>query len=293
MDMEIEVIGITKTYGRSAPALKNVNIVIPSGVYGLIGRNGAGKTTFLRILASVLPPTEGKILLDGKDVRDDLGAYRKKLGYLPQNTRLMPQLNIVEFLEYIALIKGIKDKAVIKSEVERCIAIAGLENERKKRLSKYSGGMLRRAGIAQALIGDPEIIIIDEPTTGLDPEERLHFLNLISAIGANKNIVLSTHIIHDIENICRSVCILNKGDVMYSGAVADMVKSIDGMLWEVGTPVGAEQEIKKAAVVTSVTYTCGKPVVRYVSKESVYENSRVAPATLEDAYIYAVGGVAR
>jgi ABC-type multidrug transport system ATPase subunit len=126
------------------------------------------------------------------------------LGYLPQNTKLMPQLNIVEFLEYMAMLKGIRDQTEMKYEVERCIEIAGLGNERKKHLFKYSGGMLRRAGIAQALLGDPKIIIVDEPTTGLDPEERLHFLNLISSIGVEKNIILSTHIIHDIESICQT-----------------------------------------------------------------------------------------
>ena len=291
--MELTVKNISKSYKKGVLALEDLNLTIPSGVYGLIGRNGAGKTTLLRMLASVLPPTSGEILLDGEPIAKNLSAYRKLLGYLPQNTKLMPQLNIVEFHEYMAILKGIKDKTETKYEVERCIEIAGLGNERKKHLSKYSGGMLRRAGIAQALLGDPKIIIVDEPTTGLDPEERLHFLNLISSISVDKNIILSTHIIHDIENICPNVCILNEGKMMYSGSTTGMVDSIKDMLWSAEINAGEEMELKKRAVVTNVTYTYGKPKVRYVAKESVYEGSVQIPATLEDAYIYAAGGVAR
>ncbi len=291
--MELTIQHISKSYNKGVLALDDANFTIPAGVYGLIGRNGAGKTTLLRIMASVLTPSSGEILVDGRPITENLSAYRKMIGYLPQNTKLMPQLNIVEFLEYMAMLKGIRDKTEMKYEVERCIEIAGLGNERKKRLSKYSGGMLRRAGIAQALLGDPKIIIVDEPTTGLDPEERLHFLNLISSIGVEKNIILSTHIIHDIENICPNVCILNKGKMMYSGSTSGMVNSVKDMLWEAVISQGEEAEVKKKAVVTNVTYTYGKPIVRYVSKESVCEGSAQIPPTLEDAYIYAVGGVAR
>ena len=291
--MELTIQNVSKSYKKGVWALDHLNLTIPSGVYGLIGRNGAGKTTLLRILASVLTPSSGDILFDGKTVEKNLTSYRKMLGYLPQNTKLMPQLNIVEFLEYMAILKGIKDKNEIRYEVDRCIEIAGLAHERKKRLSKYSGGMLRRAGIAQALLGDPKIIIVDEPTTGLDPEERLHFLNLISSIGVDKNIILSTHIIHDIENICPNVCILNEGKMMYSGSTTGMVDSIKDMLWTAEINAGEEIELKKHAIVTNVTYTYGKPNVRYVAKESMYEGSVQIPATLEDAYIYAAGGVAR
>ena len=189
--------------------------------------------------------------------------------------------------------KGIKDKAERKAKIEEAIETVGLVGEEKKRLGNYSGGMLRRAGIAQALISEPKLLIIDEPTTGLDPEERLHFLNLISSIGVDKIVILSTHIIHDIENICPNVCILNKGKMMYSGSTVGMVDSIRDMLWTAEINAGEEIELKKRAVVTNVTYTYGKPNVRYVAKESMYEGSVQIPATLEDAYIYSVGGVSR
>ena len=153
--------------------------------------------------------------------------------------------------------------------------------------------MLRRAGIAQALLGDPEILIVDEPTTGLDPEERLYFLNLISRIATEKHIILSTHIIHDIENICPNVCILEKGKVMYAGDTKSVVDNVKDMTWEAEMEAGEENEMKKKAIVTNVTYTHGKPTVRYISKNSLCKNSYKAEATLEDAYIYTVGGISR
>ena len=292
--MLIKIDNVSKQYSRKAKfALENASFEIPKGVYGLLGRNGAGKTTLLRIMATALPQTSGKILMDGTPIEKNVSAYRAKLGYLPQNTKLMPQLNIVEFLEYMCILKGITKKSEINAEIERTLAISGLGGERKKKLGAYSGGMLRRAGIAQALLGDPEILIVDEPTTGLDPEERLYFLNLISRIGAEKHVILSTHIIHDIENICPNVCILEKGKVMYAGDTKAVVERVRDMTWEAEIEAGQEQELKKTTSVTNVTYVGGKPTVRYISEKSVCEGSRKAEATLEDAYIYTVGGVSR
>ena len=291
--MNITIENVSKAYNKKALALNNVSFEIPTGVYGLIGRNGAGKTTLLRIMATIMKSTGGRILFDGKSVDSNLKEYRSLLGYLPQNTKLMPQLNIIEFLEYMCVIKGITDKNEMRIEVERCLAIAGLQGERKKRLANYSGGMLRRAGIAQALIGNPKILIIDEPTTGLDPEERLYFLNLVSQIGREKNVILSTHIIHDVENICPNVCVLEKGNVKYAGSVDSLVGKIKDKVWECVIEPGEETEIKKQAIVTNVTYTYGQPTVRYVSEISVHDGSVKVEGTLEDAYIASVGGVHR
>ena len=291
--MNITIENVSKAYNKKALALNNVSFEIPTGVYGLIGRNGAGKTTLLRIMATIMKSTGGRILFDGKSVDSNLKEYRSLLGYLPQNTKLMPQLNIIEFLEYMCVIKGITDKNEMRIEVERCLAIAGLQGERKKRLANYSGGMLRRAGIAQALIGNPKILIIDEPTTGLDPEERLYFLNLVSQIGREKNVILSTHIIHDVENICPNVCVLEKGNVKYAGSVDSLVGEIKDKVWECVIEPGEETEIKKQAIVTNVTYTYGQPTVRYVSEISVHDGSVKVEGTLEDAYIASVGGVHR
>lgn len=291
--MIIRAENIVKKYGKNTSALNGVTLEIPAGVYGLIGRNGAGKTTLLRIMASVLQPSEGDILFDGKKITSNMKEYRSMLGYLPQNTRLMPRLNIEEFLDYMCIIKGIRTKTEAELEIERCIEIAGLNNHRKKLLVNYSGGMLRRAGIAQALLGNPRILIIDEPTTGLDPEERLYFLNLISRISTDKNVILSTHIIHDVENLCKNVCILESGQVMYSGTTKSMVDSVNGRTWIHEGTVGDEESIKRMAIITNVTYTTTGALIRYVADSAVTDTSVLTIGNLEDAYVAAVGGIAR
>ena len=292
--MKLEIKNLTKIYPRGKKkALDSVNIEIGEGIFGLIGRNGAGKTTLMRIIATIMDATEGEIYYDGKELKTNKEELRSSLGYLPQSTKLMPRLNIVEFLDYVCIMKGIKDKAERKAKIEEAIETVGLIGEEKKRLGNYSGGMLRRAGIAQALIGNPKILIIDEPTTGLDPEERLYFLNLVSQIGREKNVILSTHIIHDVENICPNVCVLEKGNVKYAGSVDSLVGEIKDKVWECVIEPGEETEIKKQAIVTNVTYTYGQPTVRYVSEVSVHDGSVKVEGTLEDAYIASVGGVHR
>ena len=288
--MKIEIKNITKIYPRGKKkALNGVNIEIGQGIFGLIGRNGAGKTTLMRIIATIMDATEGEIYFDGKELKANKDEFRSSLGYLPQSTKLMPRMNIVEFLDYVCILKGIKDKKERKERITQAIETVGLVGEEKKRLKAYSGGMLRRAGIAQALIGDPKVLIIDEPTTGLDPEERLYFLNLLSRIAVGRTIIFSTHITADIENLCRNICILEQGQVKYVGDKAEFINSIEGRLWEhEGTPTD-EEMLRRDTIVTSVAYVDGKARVRYVADGSLLESSPVTP-TLEDAYIYALGG---
>jgi len=289
----IEIKNLTKIYplGKKK-ALDGVSFEIPEGIFGLIGRNGAGKTTIMRIIATVMDQTDGAIYFDGKELKANRAEFRKSLGYLPQSTKLMPRLNIVEFLDYVCIMKGIKDKKVRKEKIAEAIETVGLVGEEKKRLGNYSGGMLRRAGIAQAIIDEPKVLIIDEPTTGLDPEERLYFLNLLSRIAVGRTIIFSTHIIADIENLCRNICILEQGQVKYVGEKDNFISAIEGKLWELeGTPED-EAMLRRDAVVTSVAYVEGRARVRYVSEGCLLESNPVAP-TLEDAYIYALGGVKR
>ncbi len=289
----IEIKNVTKIYplGKKK-ALDGVSFDIPEGIFGLIGRNGAGKTTIMRIIATVMDQTDGEIFFDGKELKANRAEFRKSLGYLPQSTKLMPRLNIVEFLDYVCSMKGIKDKKERKAKITEAIETVGLVGEEKKRLGNYSGGMLRRAGIAQAIIDEPKVLIIDEPTTGLDPEERLYFLNLLSRIAVGRTIIFSTHITADIENLCRNICILEKGQVKYVGEKADFISSIEGKLFEhEGTPE-EEAMLRRDAVVTSVAYVEGRARVRYVSDGSLLDSIPVTP-TLEDAYIYALGGVKR
>ncbi len=292
--MKIEIKNLTKIYPRGKKkALNSVNIEIGDGIFGLIGRNGAGKTTLMRIVATIMDCTEGEIYFDGKELIANKDEFRSSLGYLPQSTKLMPRMNIVEFLDYVCIMKGIKDKAERTERITKAIETVGLVGEEKKRLRSYSGGMLRRAGIAQALIGDPKVLIIDEPTTGLDPEERGYFLNLLSKIAADRTIIFSTHITADIEHLCRNICVLEMGEVKYLGEKDVFINRIEGKLWEhTGSPA-EETMLRKDTIVTSVAYIDGKPCVRYVADVAHTAASVSVKPTLEDAYIYALGGVKR
>ena len=292
--MNIEIHNISKTYSRgSKKALDQVNLKIGSGVFGLIGRNGAGKTTLMRILATILEADNGDISFDGKDLINNKKEFRSLLGYLPQNTKLMPQLNIVEFLDYVCVMKGIEKKSERNDRIRQIIETVGLVGEEKKRLCKYSGGMLRRAGIAQAIIGDPKVLIIDEPTTGLDPEERLYFLNMLSQISSDKTIIFSTHITADIEHLCKNICILEQGIVKYAGDKLSFINSIDKRIWEFTGTINDFEEVRKKGIVTSSTYIEGNYLVRYVSDCCLNEHSKPCCPTLEDAYIYSIGGIKR
>ena len=292
--MNIEIKNLTKIYPRGKKkALNNVDITIPQGIFGLIGRNGAGKTTLMRIVATVMDATGGEILFDGKELKTNKDEFRSSLGYLPQSTKLMPRLNIVEFLDYVCIMKGMKDKALRQQKINWAIETVGLVGEEKKRLGNYSGGMLRRAGIAQALIGDPKVLIIDEPTTGLDPEERLYFLNLLSKIASERTIIFSTHITADIEHLCTNICVLEQGEVKYLGQKNAFIEKIAGKTWEITCTPADEEMLRREATVTSVAYVEGSPCVRYVSDEPLLPTAKNVNPTLEDAYIYTLGGVKR
>ena len=292
--MKIEIKNLTKIYPRGKKkALNGVNIEIGQGIFGLIGRNGAGKTTLMRIVATIMDATDGEIYFDGKELEANKDEFRSSLGYLPQSTKLMPRMNIVEFLDYVCILKGIKNKAERKERIASAIETVGLVGEEKKRLGKYSGGMLRRAGIAQALIGDPKVLIIDEPTTGLDPEERLYFLNLLSKIAMERTIIFSTHITADIEHLCNNICVLEQGEVKYLGEKSEFINRIEGKLYEHTGSQYEEEQLRKDTIVTSVAYVDGRPRVRYVAEAPLFDGSVPVTPTLEDSYIYALGGVKR
>lgn len=290
----IEIINLTKKYPHAkANALDGVSLTIPNGIFGLIGRNGAGKTTLMRIVATVMNPTDGTIITDGMNLKNCKKDFRKSLGYLPQSTNLMPNLNIIEFLDYVCVLKGIRNKSLRKEIVTSTIKKVGLDGEEKKLLKNYSGGMLRRAGIAQAIIGDPKILIIDEPTTGLDPEERIYFLNLLSRIAQNRTIIFSTHITADIELLCQNICILELGQVKYIGGKDAFVNDLVGKLFVYKGSPENEEQIRCSSVVTSVSYVEGIVQIRYVSDKSIFDGSIPTEPTLEDAYINALGGLKR
>ncbi len=291
--MNLTIDHLSKKYSHGTLALQDVSLEIGGGVFGLLGRNGAGKTTLMRIIATAIKQSGGKVLFDGKETSKHLKEFRSTLGYLPQSSSLMPGMNIYEFLDYVCVLKGITKKSNRIDEIDRCVQIVGLQEEKKKRLRSYSGGMLRRAGIAQALLGSPKLLIIDEPTTGLDPEERLYFLNLLSRISYTQTTLLSTHIIHDIESICENVCVLEQGKLMYAGSTSDMIRQQENRVWQVTCEPGEEEVMKQQLKVVSVSYNAGRPTVRYLSDVSVADGSEQVVATLEDAYIGLLGGVKR
>lgn len=291
--MKIELKNISKEYRKNVFGVRDINFVINDGITGLVGRNGAGKTTLLRLLALILQPTAGDLYVDDKLIKNNDKEYRECLGYLPQSTRLQPSLTAFEFLEYIAALKGIKDKIIRKNEILRCLEIVGLVNEMNKKLAAFSGGMLRRVGIAQALLGNPKLIIVDEPTAGLDPEERVYFRNLLGSISSDKIIILSTHIITDIESICDSIGILDNGSLIYNGGINTLKNMVKDKVWEYETDKNNERILRDKYRTLSTSYENSKVRIRYVAEKNEEQFANNKEATLEDAYLYLIGGMKR
>lgn len=291
--MEIKLTGVAKQYKKGIYALQPASFEIGEGMFGLIGRNGAGKTTLLRIVATAHEAGEGTVSYDGKTAQEELAVLRGEIGYLPQNTKLIPHMNVVQFLDYMCVLKGINEKEKRQEEIKRCISLVGLEGEEKKKLSKYSGGMLRRAGIAQALIGDPKLLIVDEPTTGLDPEERNYFLNLLSRLAVGRTILFSTHITADIENLCENICVLEKGEVKYQGPMEQFLDTVRDKVYSCEIEPEEEERLRNTLCITKAAMQKGKLVIRYVAETPALDGSVAETATLEDAYIAVLGGIKR
>ena len=235
--MHIYVHQLNKIYRGDVHALNNLELIIPSGMFGLLGPNGAGKTTFMRILAGILSPTSGTLHVGDYEGNTEKGrsAIKRFLGYLPQDLGVYPDLSAREFLDYIAILKGLEDRAMRRHRVEQLLEMVALTNVASRKLKTFSGGMKRRIGIAQALLNDPQLLIVDEPTAGLDPEERIRFRNLLSDLGGNRTVLLSTHIVEDIAQTCQNLAIMKNGTVIFQGTVAEMVYAARGKVWLVTT----------------------------------------------------------
>ncbi|GCE22405.1 ABC transporter ATP-binding protein [Dictyobacter kobayashii] len=238
--MNIIIENMTKTYRGKVQALQGVNLEIPHGMYGLLGPNGAGKTTFMRILAGILRPSSGSMRIGEIDVTTEEGRTQVKqiLGYLPQDLGMYPDLSAREFLDYIGILKGLQDRKARKQRVEELLEMVALTSVAQRKLKTFSGGMKRRVGIAQALLNDPQLLIVDEPTAGLDPEERIRFRNLLSNLGDRRTVLLSTHIVEDIAQTCQHLAILRQGQVTFQGTIAQMLQQARGSVWLVTTPPG-------------------------------------------------------
>ena len=280
----IEITDLSKTYPGDVRALRGISLEIGSGMFGLVGPNGAGKTTLMRILAGLIAPTGGDVEVFGHDVSTPAGkmAVKAQLGYLPQELGLYPNLTAAEFLDYIAALKGIA-KAARRQQVAAVLEQVRLADAAHRRLKTYSGGMKRRVGIAQALLGDPRLIIVDEPTTGLDPEERVRLRTLLSDLAARRTVILSTHIIEDISQSCNALAALREGTVLFQGSPGDLIAQVQGKVWLIETD--GQHPTGDVVVVSSIQLddTTQYRVVGVPDKD---QNGVPVKPGLEDGYMW-------
>jgi len=277
--------GLTKVYPPDIVALRGIELEINVSPFGLLGPNGAGKTTLMRILATLLAPTEGTATVNGHDTRTGQAAIRRMLGYLPQQFGLYPNLTAWEFLDYLAMLRSLRDRSERRQCVEKALELTHLRQVAKRRLATFSGGMRQRVGIAQALLHDPTLLILDEPTAGLDPEERAGFHTLLSELSGDRLIILSTHIVSDVEALCRDVAILQNGQISAHASPQHLVESMAGRVWQLTVPEQAAGEIRQAYKVISMARQEGAMALRLLAEQPPRGAEPAAP-TLEDAYFH-------
>jgi len=287
--MQVVLHNLTKTYGGRVQALQGVDLTIPNGMFGLLGPNGAGKTTLMRILAGVLRPTQGTIQVGEYSGNTERGRtqIKRMLGYLPQDLGMYPDLSAREFLDYIAILKGLDNKTARRQRVEELLEMVALTEVSKRKLKTFSGGMKRRVGIAQALLNDPQLLIVDEPTAGLDPEERIRFRNLLADLGGDRTVLLSTHIVEDIAQTCQQLAVMNRGQVIFQGAITEMLAAARGVVWMVTAPVG----IKPEGEMTIIATIHQEDTVQYrivAEQRPAVAQGTVVPADpgLEESYVW-------
>lgn len=285
--MELSFDRLTKHYG-SRIAVDRVSAVLEPGVYGLLGANGAGKTTLMRMLCAVLESTSGEVFLNGKDVISMGADYRNVLGYLPQDFGYYPGYTAMEFLMYISALKGIPKKTARKRAGE-LLEEVGLSHVADKKMKTFSGGMKQRVGIAQALLNNPDILILDEPTAGLDPKERVRFRNLLSDYAGDKIVILSTHIVSDIEAIADEVLLMKKGKFVLQGTVPELTKKADGKVWELSVSSAEAKKWQSESTIANLRHENGQVVLRVISDHMPCETAVPCEATLEDLYLYYFG----
>ncbi|MCZ6887778.1 MAG: ABC transporter ATP-binding protein [Gammaproteobacteria bacterium] len=276
--------GLSKTYANGVRALDDVSLTIGNGMFGLLGPNGAGKSTLMRTIATLQAPDSGSIHLGEIDVLRDTDTLRRTLGYLPQEFGTYPRTSPEVLLNHLAVLKGIIDRQQRRNLVEKLLAQTNLGDVRSKNLDTFSGGMRQRFGIAQALIGDPKLIIVDEPTAGLDPAERRRFHNLLVRIGQDVVVVLSTHIVDDVSDLCPRMAIMGEGRILVEGEPQDLVDALDGKLWRKTVALDAVATLKATLPIISTRMVSGQTEVRVVSETAPAEGMKSATPNLEDVY---------
>lgn len=285
--MQIAIRNLTKQYPGGKCALDDIDLDIDSGMFGLLGPNGAGKTTLMRILVTLLKPTAGKITVNELDLQQYRKEIRQMIGYLPQNFSTFSKLKVWEFLDYTGSLNGIRNKAVRMKKIDQLLENVGLFDVRDRRAYKLSGGMKRRLGIAQTLIGDPKVLIVDEPTVGLDPEERVRFRNQLADLSRQDMIILlSTHIVGDISSTCSTVSLLNLGKIIFTGSPGELIDTAKGSVWQMTAKDHELDQIKEEHAVISAVPSENGYEVRVVADKPPGETALEVTPNLEDAYIY-------
>ncbi len=283
--MALTITGLSKTYPNGVKALKNLSLTIGNNMFGLLGPNGAGKSTLMRTVATLQDPDSGSVTLDGIDVLNKKNEVRKVLGYLPQEFGVYPKMSAMDMLHHLAVMKGITVASERKEMVDALLAQTNLWEARKKSLSTYSGGMKQRFGIAQALLANPKLIIVDEPTAGLDPAERNRFLNLLSSIGRNVTVILSTHIVDDVRELCPRMAIIASGEVLLEGSPNEALTALEGKIWS--KVVSSDDElraIESQMNVISTHLVAGQHEIRVFAESSPGAGFQVVDSGLEDVY---------
>ena len=283
--MELKTVGLTKQFG-SKTAVNDLSIVLSNGVYGLLGANGAGKTTLMRLLCNLQEPTSGKILLNGKNIAGLGEEYQNLLGYLPQNFVYYPDFTALDFLLYVAALKGLNEKAARKKSKELLEAV-GLSGESRHKIKTFSGGMKQRLGIAQAMLNNPRILILDEPTAGLDPKERVRFRNLISAFAKERMVILSTHIVSDVEFIAEEIIMMKSGQIVQFGKLQNIISEINGQVWECIVPSARAEEYAATFNTSNLrNLENNKTALRIIADRSPMEKAVRVQPNLEDLYLF-------
>lgn len=282
--MELAISKLTKQY-KDKTAVDALSVTLAPGLYGLLGANGAGKTTLIRMVCGILNPTSGKVSLDGKDTVGMGENYRDLLGYLPQNFGYYPVFTAMDYLLYVAALKGLTASAA-KVRANELLELTSLQTVAKKKIKTFSGGMKRRLGIAQALLNDPKILVLDEPTSGLDPKERVHFRNLISDISKDKIVILSTHIVSDVEYIADKILVMKDGKLIHQGKPDEITATINGYVWECRTDPKQAAQLNTKFTVSNLKHEGNEDMLRIISEQKPCESAMQVEPTLEDLYLY-------
>ena len=283
MSTTIEIRNLNQYYGKKQ-ALKDVNLTIETGMFGLLGRNGAGKTTLMKVLATLLPRTEGQISVCGRNIRN-AQEIRRITGYLPQEFSMYPNMTVYEAMDYLGVLSGLNNN-IRKQRIPKLLERVNLQYDRRKKVKALSGGMKRRLGIAQAILHDPKVLIVDEPTAGLDPEERVRFRNLLCEIAENRIVILSTHIVGDIEATCENIAVLDAGEIIYKGTVTELNRMAEGRVFQAEISKRELDSLKSKFIVTSMLTLGNNVMVRFLAEKKPFASAKLCEAGVEDAYMY-------